>query len=156
MTRTFNPASVAAAVLLFVAAPPMAATAEDDLLQKAVNYVLTGTVDPPNQPEISDRKSCAVVMPDPRTKRLVRYYLGRMALDDPRIDSTYAGRQATYQLDVESDKVVVEYLAVDTKAVVNGYRSAQIPLPGDIDRTRKALALIAARCKPEDATKLPF
>jgi len=147
---------IAAAVLLGTASLRAAAGAEDDVLQQAINYVFTGTIDPQDAPEITDRKSCVVVLPDPKWKRFVRYYLTRLGLDDPRIASTYSGRQARYQLDIESDQVVVEYLNLDKKTVVNGYKSAQIPLPGNIDQTRKALQLIAARCKGDDATKLPF
>jgi hypothetical protein len=126
----------------------ISAGAEDDVLQQAINYVFTGTIDPKDGPEITDRKSCVVVVPDP--------YLPRLGLEDARIDSTYSGRQARYQLDAQSDQTVVEYLSPDKKTVVNAYKSAQIPLPGDIDQTKKALQLIAARCKRDDAPKLPF
>jgi hypothetical protein len=149
-------AVVAAAVVLWTALPQNQAAAEDDLLQKAINYVFTGTVDPKDAPEIVDRKSCAVVVPDPREKRFIRYYLTRLRLDDPNIDSTYAGRQVHYQLDVESGTIVLEYLGLDKTTVLNGYKSAQIPLPGDIDQTKKAIALIAARCKQDGPPKLPF
>ena len=130
--------------------------ADNDLLQKAINYVFTGTVAPDPAPEITDRASCAVVVPDPKWKRFIRYDLPRLQLDNPRISQTYAGRQANYQLDVESDKVIVEYLNADKKTVTNSYRSAQIPLPGDIDRTRKAMQLIAGLCTTDGASKLPF
>jgi hypothetical protein len=134
----------------------ISAAAEDDVLQQAINYVFTGTIDPKDGLEITDRKSCVVVVPDPKWKRSVRYYLPRLGLDDPRIDSTYSGRQARYHLDAQSDQVVVEYLSPDKKTVVNAYKSAQIPLPGDVDQTKKALQLVAARCKRDDAPKLPF
>ena len=147
---------VAAAALLWTAWLQASAGAEDDVFQQAVNYVFTGAIDPQDAPEITDRKSCVVVLPDPKWKRFVRYYLARLGLDEPRITSTYSGRQAHYQLDIESDQVVVEYLNLDKKTVVNGYKSAQIPLPGNIDQTRKAFQLIAARCKRDDAPKLPF
>lgn len=130
--------------------------ADDDVLQQAINYVLTGTVTPQPAPEIVDRAACIVVVPDPRVKRYIRYYLGRSRLDDPNIDSTYSGRQARYELDVESSSVVVEYLDLDKKTVLTGYRSAQIPLPGNIDDTKKAIQLIASRCKQDSAPKLPF
>jgi hypothetical protein len=103
-----------------------------------------------------DRNTCAVVMPDPKEKRFVRYYLSRLRLDDPSIVGTYAGRQVSYQLDVAGGQIVVEYLALDKTTVLNGYKSAQIPLPGDLDQTKRALQLIAARCKQDGATKLPF
>jgi hypothetical protein len=147
---------VATVAVVWMAAPPIRAGAEDDVLQKAINYVFTGTVDPKDAPEVVDRKSCVVVMRDPRLNRFIRYYLTRLHLDDPNIDSTYAGRQVRYQLDVESGNIVVEYLAPDKTTVINGYKSAQIPLPGDIDQTKKALQLIAARCKQDGTPKLPF
>ena len=156
--RTFRGRSlaVAAACFLWMAALPISAGAEDNILQQAINYMFTGKIDPDDGPEITDRKSCVVVVADPKWKRFVRYYLPRLGLDDPRIDSTYSGRLARYQLDAQSDQTVVEYLSPDKKTVVNGYKSAQIPLPGDIDQTKKALQLIAARCKRDDAPKLPF
>jgi hypothetical protein len=147
---------VAVTALLWTAALQPQAAAEDDLLQKAVNYVFTGSVEPENPPEITDRKSCVVVVADAKWKRFIRYDLSRLKLDEPRINSTYSGRQANYQLDVEGDKVVVEYLGADKKTVTNGYKSAQIPLPGDIERTRKAIQWLGARCKPGDAANLPF
>ena len=146
---------VAAASFLWIASLQISTAAEDDVLQQAINYVFTGAIEPKDAPEITDRKSCVVVVPDAKWKRFVRYYLPRLGLDDPRIDSTYSGRQARYQLDAQSDQVVVEYLSPDKKTVVNAYKSAQIVLPGDIDQTKKALQLIAARCK-RDAPKLPF
>jgi len=147
---------VVGATLLWAAALPPAATAEDDVLQQAVNYVFTGTVEPENAPEIRDRTSCVVVVADPKWNRFIRYDLSRLGLDDPRIDSTYSGRQTNYQLDIEADQVVVEYLGPDRKTVINGYKSAQIPLPGEIDRTRKAIQWLAAHCKRNGAGKLPF
>ena len=149
---------VAAIVLVFfwTARLQARAAAEDDVLQKAIDYVFTGTVAPENGPEIVDRKSCIVVVRDPKWNRFIRYYLARLRLDDPNIDSTYSGRHVSYQLDFEGDKIVVEYLDLDKKTVTNGYRSAQIPLPGDIDQTKKALHVIAERCKQDDAQKPPF
>jgi hypothetical protein len=146
----------AAAAFLCMAFLQAPALAEDDVLQQAINYVFTGTIDPKEAPAITDRKACVVVLPDPKWKRFIRYYLPRLGLDDPRIDSTYSGRQALHQLDAQSDQIVVEYLSPDKKSVVNGFKSAQIPLPGDIDRTRKALQFIAAHCKGDEGQKLPF
>jgi hypothetical protein len=155
--RTPRRALVAAATCLFWAASlQISAGAEDDVLQQAINYVFTGTIEPQEPPEIIDRKSCVVVVPDPKWKRFIRYHLSLLGLDDPRIDSTYSGRQPRYQLNAESNQVVVEYLSVDKKTVVNGYKSAQIPLPGDLDQTKRALSLIGSRCKRDDAPKLPF
>jgi hypothetical protein len=148
--------AVAAIAVVGTAFMPVRSAAEDDLLQKAINYVFTGTVDPRTPPEIVDRQLCVVVTPDPRAKRFIRYYLTRFRLDDPSISSTYSGRQVSYQLDVESGKIVIEYLDLDKTTVNNAYKSAQIPLPGDIDETKKALRFIASRCKGGDATKLPF
>src|SRR6185503_10981223 len=81
---------VAAAALLWTAWLQASAGAEDDVFQQAVNYVFTGAIDPQDAPEITDRKSCVVVLPDPKWKRFVRYYLARLGLDEPRITSTYS------------------------------------------------------------------
>jgi hypothetical protein len=147
---------VGAAALICAAALQTPAAAEDDALQQAINYVFTGTIDPKDAPEIEDRKSCVVVLPDPKWKRFIRYYLARMGLDDPHFDSTYSGRQPRYLLEAQGDQVVLEYLSPDKKTVVNGYKTAQIPLPGDFEQTRRALALIASRCKRDETPKLPF
>ena len=53
---------------LWMAFSQITATAEDDVLQQAINYVFTGTIDPKDGPEITDRKSCAVVVPDENGK----------------------------------------------------------------------------------------
>ena len=37
---------------------------DDDVFQQAVNYVFTGKIDPGAGPEIVDRKSCVVVVPE--------------------------------------------------------------------------------------------
>ena len=148
--------AVAVASFLCIASLHIPADAEDDVLQQAINYMFTGTLDPSAAPEITDRKACVVMIADPKWKRFIRYHLPRLGLDDPRITSTYSGRQPRYQLEADGDQVVVEYLGVDKKTVVNGYRSAQIPLPGDLDQTKRALQLIASRCKRDDQQKLPF
>ena len=57
------------------------ALTEDDPLQKAVNYLFTGRNDPQDAPEILDRKSCVVVVPDSKSKQTIRYYLGRFRMD---------------------------------------------------------------------------
>ncbi len=154
--KTVQSLLVAAAWMLVMASQQLPARAEADVLQQAINYVFTGSIDPKDSPEITDRKACVVVVADPKWKRFIRYHLGRLGLDDPRIDSTYAGRQALYQLDAQSDRVVVEYLGLDKTTVVNGYKSAQVALPGNIDQTKKALQFLATHCSRDDAPKLPF
>ena len=122
--------------------------AEADLFQVAVNYVLTGKTDPQEAPEIVDRKSCIVVMRDPKFKRYIRYYLSRFKMDTARFNKVYAGSQEIYDLEVESDSVLLEYLDMDKTTVTQGYKSAHIPLPGNIDLTQKALKIIFAdHCK---------
>jgi hypothetical protein len=128
---------------------------EDGLLQRAINYVLTGTTDPKEAPEIVDEKSCVVVMRDPRFPRYIRYYFDRFNIDGARITKKYAGARTLYELDIESDNVIIEYLGLDKTTLVQGYRSAQIPLPGDIDQTQKALRFVAGRCRPNQS-KNPF
>ena len=135
--------------------PRIEASAEADLLQQAINYVFTGTTDPKEGPEIADRKSCIVVIRDPRFPRFIRYYFGRFRPDNTRIGKKYAGVRTLYELDVESDSIIIEYLSLDKAAVTQGFRSAQIPLPGNIDQTEKALKIIAEHCKYEQP-KTPF
>jgi hypothetical protein len=146
-----------AAVSFFGTAPlQLRAMADDDVFQHAVNYVFTGRIDPQDSPEIVDRKSCVVVVTDPKNKRYIRYYLGRFKMDVSRISKTYSGRQTFYVLEVEGDDVIVEYLNLDKTGVVNRFKSAQISLPGNIAQTEKALHLIFSEyCKADDP-KPPF
>jgi hypothetical protein len=131
------------------------AAPQDDLLQKAVNYIFTGRIDPSDGPEIKDRQSCIVVVPDPKFIRYVRYYLSRFKIGDARVSKTYSGPQISYQWEVDGDDVIIEYLKADKKTVDYGFKSAHIPLPGDIDQTNKAIRLIAQLCKV-DRPKSPF
>jgi hypothetical protein len=144
-------------VLLLITActVPLRAGARDDLLQKAFNYVFTGTVDPKDTPDIVDLAACAVVVADPRYPRFIRYYFGRIRPDNSRISKDYAGRKTLYRLEIESDTTVIEYLTADKTGVTQSFRSAQIDLPGDIEQTQKALKVIADRCKG-DGSKSPF
>ena len=121
--------------------------AEDDPLQKAVNYLFTGRNDPQDAPKILDRKSCVVVVPDPKSKQPTRYYLGRFRMDTAFINTTYAGSETVYSLDVKGAEVIVEYLDLGKSTVLHGHKSAHISLPGDIDQTHKALELIANLCR---------
>ncbi|MGB7454833.1 MAG: hypothetical protein WBM51_04060, partial [Pseudolabrys sp.] len=68
-------------VFLWIVSQQIRALAEDDPLQKAVNYLFTGRNNPQDAPEILDRKSCVVVVPDPKSKQPTRYYLGRFRMD---------------------------------------------------------------------------
>ena len=148
---------LAAAIVLVLGMVPLQVRSaeEDGLLQRAINYVLTGTTDPKEGPEIVDEKSCVVVMRDPRYPRYIRYYFDRFKIDGARITKRYAGARTLYELDIESDNVIIEYLSLDKTTLVQGYRSAQIPLPGDIGQTQKALQIVAERCRP-DQSKNPF
>ena len=134
-------------VFLWIVPLQIWALAEDDPLQKAVNYLFTGRNDPQDAPEILDRKSCVVVVPLPKSKQSIRYYLGRFKMDTAFINKTYAGSETIYSLDVKGAEVVVEYLNPGKSTVLHGHKSAQISLPGDIDQTNKALALIASLCR---------
>jgi hypothetical protein len=143
-------------VLPWVAPFQYQAAAADDLFQNAVNYVFTGRIDPQEAPEIVDRKSCIVVMRDPKYQRYIRYYLSRFRMDTAAFTKTYAGSQVLYNLEVDSDNVLLEYLDVDKATVARGYKSAHIALPGNIDQTQKALKIIFADyCKAEQQ-KAPF
>ena len=146
-----------AAVSFFWVAPPQArAAAEDDVLQQAVNYVFTGTTDPQNGPEIVDRKSCVVVVPEPKFKRYARYYLTRFKMDVSRISKKYSGHDIAYELEVEGDSVLLEFLKPDKTTVDYGFKSAHISLPGNIERTEKALALIFSEYCKVEKSRTPF
>jgi hypothetical protein len=128
----------------------------DDALQRAVNYVFTGKIDPKDGPEIVDRKSCIVVVLERKFNRYARYYLNRFKMDVARVSKKYAGRQVLYQLEVEGDDVIFEYLKADKKTVDYGFKSAHISLPGNIDQTEKALQLIFAEHCKGDKLMPPF
>ena len=145
-----------AATAFILTAPLQIRAATEDLLQEAVNYVFTGTIAPENGPKIVDRKSCIVVLPDERNKRYIRYYLSRFKMDGSRISKTYSGRQTNYTLEVDGDDVIIEYLRLDQTTVTNGYKSAQISLPGNIDQTERALHLIFTEHCKADKPKTPF
>ena len=134
-------------IFLWIGPLQIGALAEGDPLQKAVNYLFTGRDDPQDAPEILDRKSCVVVVSDPKSKKPIRYYLGRFRMDAAFINKTYAGSEIAYTLDVKGGEVIVEYLDVGKSTVLHGHKSAQISLPGDIDQISKALALVASLCR---------
>jgi hypothetical protein len=146
--------AVVAAVAATMALPPQA-SADADRFQQAVNYVFTGRIDPPRAPDIVNRDACVVVVPDPKFDRDIRYYLGRFRMDDALLDKKYSGSRVDYVLDVKGDDVIVEYLSPDKQTVAQSYRSAQVPLPGDIDQTQKAFRIIADQCKPQKSNA-PF
>jgi hypothetical protein len=155
--RKFRRRAAVAAVSLFgMVCLRTPALPEADVFQQAVNYVFTGSIDPKDGPEIVDRKSCVVVLRDPKYNRYIRYYLGRFNMDDAIFGKKYSGARPYYELDVKADDVVIEYLNLDKKTVAQGYRSAQIPLPGDIDQTQKALRIIFTDYCKTDKPKSPF
>lgn len=145
-----------AAFPLWSALLPHHAMAADDVFQWAVNYVFTGTIDPAEQPEIVDRKSCVVVVSEPRSNRYARFYLSRFKMDTSRISKRYVGARVLYELEVEGDDNIVEYLKLDKKTVEYGLRSSHISLPGSIDQTEKALQLIFSDYCKTDKPKSPF
>ena len=148
--------AVAVASFLWTASLQTRVLAESDVFQQAVNYVFTGKIDPQDAPEIVDRKSCVVVVLDPKFKRYARYYLSRFKMDVANIHKRYSGSKIFGELEVEGDDVVLEYLNVDKTTVIQGYRSAQISLPGNIDQTQKALHLIFSDFCKADKPKIPF
>jgi hypothetical protein len=103
-----------------------------------------------------DPKNCIVVVPEPDLNRYARYYLNRFKMDVSRISKKYAGRQVLYELEVEGDDVILEFLKADKATVNFGFKSAHISLPGNIERTEKALHLVFdGHCKA-DQPKSPF
>jgi hypothetical protein len=130
---------------------------EPDLLfLQAVNYLFTGRIDPPDGPEIVDAKSCIVIVPEPKFNRYARYYLNRIKLDTARISKKYAGPQVIYEWEVDGDDIIFEYLKPDKKTVDYGFRSAHIQLPGNIEQTERAIALIYSKYCKQDQQKGPF
>jgi len=127
-----------------------------DVFQQAINYVFAGSIDPTDGPEIMDRKACVVLVPEPKFNRYARYYLSRFKMDVARISKKYAGSQVLYELEVEGDTVIFEYLKADKTTVDYGFKSAHIPLPGNIDQTERALALIFSEYCKAAKPKGPF
>jgi len=149
------PAAAFIAVVWTASLQSLAAT-EADLFQEAVNYVFTGTTDPTDAPEIVDRKSCVIMMRDPKYRRYIRYHLNRFKMDTANFNKIYAGSRAQFNLEVTGDDVILEYLDADKTTVAQAYKSAQIPLPGNIDQTQKALKIIFTDYCRADQLKTPF
>lgn len=148
--------AVAAAAIFLTVPLRDRAVAEDDVFQHAVNYIFTGRIDPEVGPEIVNRKSCIIVVPLAQFQRYAKYYLTRFKMDTSRINKLYAGSQVSYELEVRGDDIIVEYLNNDKTTIEFGLRSANIPLPGNIEQTEKAFRLIFDQyCRPEKP-KMPF
>jgi hypothetical protein len=155
MTIRFVLMSALAPLFLTVNTPSRAGAVEDRF-QQAVNYVFTGRIDPENGPQIVDPKACTVLVPETKFNRYARYHLTRFKMETARISKKYAGSQTIYELEVEGDETLLEYLKADRTTVDYGFRSAHIALPGDPEQTEKALALIFSQyCKVEKARR-PF
>ena len=154
--RVWLSLAIAAASILALVPLQTRAMSEDDVFQQAVNYIFTGRIDPKDRPEIVDPKACIVVLPEPDLNRYARYYLNRFKMDVSRISKKYAGRQVLYELEVEGDDTILEYLKADKKTVNFGFKSAHIALPGNIERTEKALHLVFSEHCKADQPKLPF
>jgi hypothetical protein len=146
----------AAALLVCTLIGRAPAAADADIFQQAINYVFTGKAEPSDALDIVDRKSCVIVLHDPQFNRYVRYYLNRFNMDDARFDKRYVGQRVINELNVKGDDVVAEYLGPDRQTVIQGYRSIQISLPGDIDQTRKGLRIIFADYCKAEKPKAPF
>ena len=147
--------AIAVASFLWTITLQTRAVPEDDVFQQAVNYVFTGKIDPRAGPEIVDRKSCVVVVPE-KFGGYARYYLTRFKMDDARISNKYSGREVSYELEVAGDDILVEYLKIDKTTVDYGFKSAHISLPGNIDQIKRALQLIFAEYCKADKPKSPF
>ena len=145
-----------AVVFAISSTPEIQAEPADQLFVQAVNYVFTGRIDPPDGPEITDVKSCVVVVPEPKFNRYARYYLNRIKLETARISKKYAGPQVFYEWEVEGDDVIFEYLKPDKKTVDYGFRSAHIALPGIVEQTERAIALIYSKYCKQENPKPPF
>jgi hypothetical protein len=147
--------AIAVASFLWTITLQTRAVPEDDVFQQAVNYLFTGKIDPGADPEIVDRKSCVVVVPE-KFGGYARYYLTRFKMDDARISNKYSGREVSYELEVAGDDILVEYLKIDKTTVDYAFKSAHISLPGNIDQIKRALQLIFAEYCKADKPKSPF
>jgi hypothetical protein len=147
--------AIAVASFLWTITLQTRAVPEDDVFQQAVNYLFTGKIDPGAGPEIVDRKSCVVVVPE-KFGGYARYYLTRFKMDDARISNKYSGREVSYELEVAGDDILVEYLKIDKTTVDYGFKSAHISLPGNIDQIKRALQLIFSEYCKADKPKSPF
>ena len=149
-------AVAAIASILWLVPLQTSALSEDDVFQQAINYIFTGRIDPKDGPDIVDPKACIVLLPEPDLNRYAKYYLNRFKMDVSRISKKYAGRQVLYELEVEGDDVVLEFLKADKATVNFGFKSAHIARPGNIARPEKALHLVFdGHCKA-DQPKSPF
>jgi hypothetical protein len=146
--------AVAAAVA--IAGAQIAAEEPDQVFVQAVSYLFTGSINPSIAPEVVDTKSCIIVVAEPKFNRYARYYLNRIKLGTARISKKYAGTQVFYEWEVEGDDIIFEYLKPDKKTVDYGFRSAHIPLPGNIEQTERAIALIYSRYCKQENPKPPF
>ncbi len=155
-SRSVGGSLVAMAVVCLASVPAQAVGATADRFQQAVNYVFTGQVDPQRAPKIVDRKDCVVVMHDPKYNRYIRYHLRRFQMDTALFAKKYAGSRPSYELDVKGDGVILEYLAPDQATVAQAYRSAQIPLPGEIEQTQRALKVIFSDYCKAQKPQTPF
>jgi hypothetical protein len=126
----------------------MPAFADAGRLQQAINYVFTGDIAAQPNIEIADGNLCVVVVSEPERNRVSRYHLRRFKPETFRFEQRYVGRTPTYQLYVEGDEDVIEFLNPD-RSVSHSHRTARFALPGDIDQSRRALRLISEQCKPE-------
>ena len=77
-------------------------------------------------------------------------------MDVARVSKKYSGSQVLYELEVEGDDVLLEFVKLDKTTVDYGFRSAHISLPGNIEQTEKALRLIFAEHCKTDKPKSPF
>jgi hypothetical protein len=154
--RTRTLLAVVLIVVIWTVSLQQVAANETDLFQEAVNYVFTGMTDPSDVPEIVDRRSCIVLMRDPKYKRYIRYHLKRFKMDTANFSKIYAGSRTLYSLEVAGDDVILEYLDMDKTTVSQAYKSAQIPLPGNFDQTQKALKIIFTNYCKADQLETPF
>ncbi len=126
----------------------MPASAETDRLRQAITYIFTGSIEPQENIEVADGTPCVVIVSEPDRNRISRYHLRRFKPETFRFEQRYVGRTPTYQLYVEGDEDVIEFLSSD-RSVSHSHRTARFALPGDIDQSRRALRLISEQCKPE-------
>ena len=96
-------------------------------------------------------------MRDPKWNRYIRYYLSRFDIDEARIvrHSTQAA-MPRYQLHVDNDKIVIEYLSPDKKTVTTATNRRRYPCPGTSIKPGRLSNSSPRIARVTTATKLPF
>jgi hypothetical protein len=143
-------------VLLMVSVATISA-AEDDIFQQAINYVFLGNVK--GEPFLgiriisADKNTCAVVQEEmigSNSGYVVvqnKFFLKKITAMEFKPFTPHAA------LAIEGDETIVE--RIDSNRRVTNFKHWQIPLPGNVERSRRAVNRVFSEyCMPEK--RMPF